>query len=372
MNQGIEQYKDCLKDLAFQPSENGAHRISLNSQNQDPDSLLYNTDNPYGLDQEKIATSNAARRLYRKSQAFFDIDNPNIHTRGIHTNEVASIGVICSDWLGLNSQLVRAGAMGHDLGHGPGSHSMETALGELNIPFHHERFGPIIASFIEREGDGLNLSQETLKIMYEHSRGSGELTTKGASFQEALIVMYADKIASITGDISDMQRQGVLSEDDYNIINTLLPGKRRNRINQCISGLIQESYSLKKVSFNESEIAVKFSQIKEIMYKYYNLLTRRSLTESIKSVYSAIDGIHQLENYDISMLIALLSDNELAELDHIHRNKRLNLDDLCQFSIFEVIKAGFLENQTYTSLDQRISALVYPKLVDVTKKDSSL
>ena len=293
------------------------------------------------------------------TQAFFNPDNPEIRTRETHTNEVCEVAKFISYNLGLNTSLVGAGAMGHDLGHGPGSHTMEQALGELGVRFRHERFGPIIASFIEREGDGLHLSQTTLRVMYEHRR-DGKLVVDETISQESSLVMFADKIASIIGDISDLQTMERLSQKHCDFINALLPGEHQDRLNQCINGLIRESCDAGRVSFSESETAKNFSQVRKlIVNEYHDSFTLRSLVEGIKMVYDDMDKIFQLQNYDKTILIALMTDAEFTEVSNISYQRRLTFDDLYDFGLFRIISEGFLEKQTYNNLDRQIHELVY-------------
>lgn len=359
MSPEIKPYINCLADKAYQPSELTI-RISLNPVLVDTDLVLENPDNPYILDQTKVFQSKAFRLLSNKTQVFFDPDNPYIRTRASHSYEVTSISTVASDILGLNTNLVRASALGHDLGHAPAGHLFEQVINPFaGINFRHERFGPIVAVFVERGGNGLNLTRETLKGMYEHSRGGAELTTDSASSQESLIVMYSDKIAYITADINDLRRQNLFSESDYRLIDSLLPGTQRERVNSCLTALIQESSQLGRVSFKESDTAINFSKVKDLMHHYYQSLNRRSLSENIKTVYGALDEIHQLQSYDKTILMGLMTDHELHQINTISCNKRLCLDDLRNFGVFELIDLGFLEGQTYTALDQRVHQAVY-------------
>jgi len=359
MSPEIKPCFNCLTDNAHYPSKSSI-RVSLNPELIDADLVLENPDDPYTLDQTKILHSKAFRRLTNKTQVFFDSDNTHIRTRASHTYEVTAIATTISSLLGLNTDLVRASALGHDLGHAPAGHLFEQVINPLTgVKFRHERFSAILASFIERGGDGLNLTQETLKGIYEHSRGKAELTTDGVSLQESLVVMYADKIAYITADINDLHRQNLFSETDYKFIDSLLPGTQRDRVNQCVTALIQESHQMKRVSFKESDTAIKFSKVKDLMHDYYQLLNRRSLAENIKTVYGSLDEIYQLQKYDKTMLLGLMTDHELNQINTISCNKRLTLDDLADFGIFEIIQLGFLEGQTYTDLDQRVYQAVY-------------
>ena len=358
MSTETREYQDCLKDQAFYPKD--IVRISLNSKINDPDLELEVDNNPYLLDQTKILQSKAIRRAANKTQVFFDPDNPHVRTRLVHTFEVVGTGSSVGSLLGLNTELIRSQTLGHDIGHAPAGHLFEQITQELGLPkFRHEHFSAIVAAFIERNGDGLNLTRETLMGIYEHSRGNSALQTNQTSIQESLVTMYSDKIAYITADFNDLKRHGIISNADIQTVNTLFPGIQRDKTNQCVQALCQETQQAGRVSFFESETAQKFSQVKDIMYGYYTQLNRASLSEKIKTAYDSLDKIPELGKYDKTILMALMTDRELSHLDDISCNRRPKLDDLTEFGIFEIIKKGFLEGQTYTDLDLRLSRLVY-------------
>ena len=88
--------------------------------------LLYSRSNdirtPYERDYTRILHCLAYRRLKHKTQVFFNIDNDHICTRMEHVQHVESVSCTIAKFLGLNTDLTRAIAMGHDLGHAPFGH----------------------------------------------------------------------------------------------------------------------------------------------------------------------------------------------------------------------------------------------------------
>ena len=357
MKQEIENYRNCFKDQACFPEE--ITRISFNPKIIDSNLDFENLVNPFIIDQNKISNSKSFRRLSDKTQVFFSPENPHIRNRNTHTQEVVATAKIIGGFLGLNTELIEASALGHDLGHGPAGHLFEQTSEKLGIEFKHERFSGIIATSIERNGDGLNLTKETLKGMLEHSRGANELTVDKQSSNENLVVMYADKISYIFSDVNDLKRLKIISSEDDETINFLFPGKQREQVNQCIFALIKESAENGFVSFIDSETAKNFKKVKEIMYKYYGKLNRQALAETIKMAYGSIDEISQLQKYDPTILLALMTDNELSKVGKIAENRRVDLNDLKDFGVFEIIGRGFLESQNYKDLDIRLQQKIY-------------
>ena len=74
---------------------------------------------PFARDYTRILHSTAYRRLKHKTQVFFNIENDHICTRMEHVHHVESVSATIAQQLGLNVELTRAIAIGHDLGHAP-------------------------------------------------------------------------------------------------------------------------------------------------------------------------------------------------------------------------------------------------------------
>jgi dGTPase len=72
----------------------------------------------FGRDYTRILHSLAYRRLKHKTQVFFNTQNDHICTRIEHVNHVESVSFTIADYLGLNTELTKAIAVGHDLGRG--------------------------------------------------------------------------------------------------------------------------------------------------------------------------------------------------------------------------------------------------------------
>ena len=83
-------------------------------------------------DFNRILHTNAYNRLRHKTQVFFSPQNDHISTRIVHVNYVESISYTISNFLGLNTELTRAIACGHDVGHAPFGHKGEKILSEIS------------------------------------------------------------------------------------------------------------------------------------------------------------------------------------------------------------------------------------------------
>src|SRR5205085_7338819 len=116
-------------------------------------------------------------------------------TRLTHTLEVAQIARSIARTLGLNEDLVEAGALAHDLGHAPFGHSGGDALDECmkgHGGFEHNRHALRVVDVLERRGRdrerrGLNLSYEVRESIAKHER----LEPGRSPFLEAQLVDVA-------------------------------------------------------------------------------------------------------------------------------------------------------------------------------------
>lgn len=93
---------------------------------------LYESENevrsPFARDYTRILHSMAYRHLKHKTQVFFNIDNDHICTRMEHVSHVESVSYSIAKYLGLNTELTKAIAIGHDLGHAPFGHHGESVI----------------------------------------------------------------------------------------------------------------------------------------------------------------------------------------------------------------------------------------------------
>ena len=85
----------------------------------------------YARDRDRIIHSRAFRRLEAKTQVFTSRFSDHFRNRLTHTLEVSQIGRTVAQALSLNTELVEALALVHDIGHPPFGHAGERKLDEL-------------------------------------------------------------------------------------------------------------------------------------------------------------------------------------------------------------------------------------------------
>jgi len=163
----------------------------------------------YQRDRDRIIHAKAFRRLKHKTQVFIAPKGDHYRTRLTHTMEVTQVARTIARALRLNEDLTEAIGLGHDLGHTPFGHAGEEALDELlqerfGRRFHHNEHSLRVVDVLERDGRGLNLTQEVRDGILNHT-GADEPDTL-----EGRIVRLVDRVAYINHDIDDAVRAGVL------------------------------------------------------------------------------------------------------------------------------------------------------------------
>ena len=89
----------------------------------------------FDRDIEKIMYLPAYNRYNDKTQVFSFLNNDDISRRGLHVQCVSKIARNIGELLGLNTKLIEAMALGHDIGHTPFGHAGEKILSDV---FHSQ------------------------------------------------------------------------------------------------------------------------------------------------------------------------------------------------------------------------------------------
>src|SRR5579871_2965090 len=181
----------------------------------------------YARDRDRIVHARAFRRLEAKTQVFTMRFSDHFRNRLTHTLEVSQIARTVATALGLNSELVEALALVHDIGHPPFGHAGERKLNEL-MKRHGGRFNHnlhalrIVEQFEQRYPDhpGLNLTFEVREGIIKHSRdyrGKEAEWPELAEYSlnllpplEAQLIDWVDEIAYNTADLDDAREAELL------------------------------------------------------------------------------------------------------------------------------------------------------------------
>src|SRR6202163_498693 len=174
--------------------------------------------NDFQRDRDRVVHARAFRRLEAKTQVFTRRYSDHFRNRLTHTIEVAQITRTIAAQLGLNTDLVEALALVHDLGHPPFGHSGEKALDaamqEHGLSFDHNLHAlRIVEDFELRYAAfrGLNLTFEVREGIIKHShdydaKEHPELAEYLLDLRpplEAQLIDLTDEIAYSTADLDD-------------------------------------------------------------------------------------------------------------------------------------------------------------------------
>ena len=288
-------------------------------------------------DYTRIIHCNAYRRLKHKTQVFFSPENDHICTRIEHVMHVESISYTIAKYLGLNTELTKAIATAHDIGHSPFGHEGERILSEISKKeigesFWHERNGLEYVDKIELLED-INKNKQNLNLTYAVRDGiishCGEIDenklkpreeyidlkeyTMPNQFApytwEGCVVKVADKISYLGRDIEDAITIGILDENLEELSQILKSKQVINNtiiINHLVQDLCTNSSPESGLCFSEET----FNLVKEIKaFNYKNIYLserikpgRRYFNLVINEIYntlkSAYDGKNTIAKFE--------------------------------------------------------------------------
>jgi dGTPase len=196
---------------------------------------------PFQRDRDRIVHCKAFRRLKHKTQVFIAPEGDHYRTRLTHTLEATGISRTVARALRLNEDLTEAIGLGHDLGHPPFGHAGEAALdgalrARFDRPFRHNEHSLRVVDHLERDGQGLNLTNEVRDGILNHTRETPPRSLEGR------IVRIVDRVAYIKHEIDDALRAGVLRLDDLpEAPLRLLGATGSRRIDALVHDLVESS-----------------------------------------------------------------------------------------------------------------------------------
>jgi dGTPase len=234
----------------------------------DPEPCTVRT--PFQRDRDRIVHTKSFRRLMHKTQVFVDPSGDHYRTRLTHTLETTGISRTVARALRLNEDLVEAIGLGHDLGHTPFGHAGEDALDAVlrerfGRRFRHNEHSLRIVDHLERDGEGLNLTEEVRDGILNHSGPDEPFTLEGR------IVRLVDRIAYINHDIDDALRAGVLAPHDLPQDEIALLGDSGSRrIDTLVHDLVETSEAAGDVA-QSPEIGEAMLSLRSFMFEHVYL-----------------------------------------------------------------------------------------------------
>jgi len=219
-------------------SPDATHSYPARRAVDEPDSPLRT---PFQRDRDRIVHSKSFRRLKHKTQVFVAPEGDHYRTRLTHTLEACGIARTVARALGLNEDLTEAIGLGHDLGHPPFGHAGEDALDAAlrerdGSGFRHNEHSLRVVEVLERDGQGLNLTEQVRDGILNHNGATKPATLEGR------IVKLVDRVAYINHDIDDALRAGILRAEDLPTEEIELLGPTGSkRIDTLVRDIVERS-----------------------------------------------------------------------------------------------------------------------------------
>jgi len=168
--------------------------------------------------------------------------------------------------LGLNEDLTEAIALGHDLGHPPFGHIGESVLDACmrerhGTGFRHNEHSLRVVERVERDGRGLNLTEQVRDGILHHT-GPGKPGTL-----EGRIVKLVDRIAYINHDIDDAVRAGVLDPAELPQAEIAVLGPTGSRrIDTLVQDLVERSAEAGDIAQSD-EVGGAMLRLRKFMFQ---------------------------------------------------------------------------------------------------------
>lgn len=262
---------------------------------------------PFFRDIDRIIHALSYTRYADKTQVYAFQESDHISERMLHVQLVSKIARTIGRGLNLNTDLIEAIALGHDVGHTPLGHTGEALLNEISQRELNQYFAHNIQSVrhyltVENGGRGLNLTLQVLDGIMCHN---GEMLSNiyvpmkktkeeflrqyEASYYdlsssikncpmtlEGCVVRISDIIGYIGRDIEDAIQLGLFHRKDIPPeISDILGNNNKDIVNTIVTDVIFESLNQPYIKLSEKVYQAIFA-----LKKFNNEnIYKKSLTE---------------------------------------------------------------------------------------------
>lgn len=288
-------------------------------------------------DYNRILHCKAYRRLKHKTQVFFATKNDHVCTRMEHVSHVASVSETISAFIGLNTDLTRAIALGHDLGHAPFGHKGEVILKSLakkhlDETFWHEQNSLWFVDKLETLPDAqgrkhkLSLTYGVRDGIVSHCGEVNENAIKPRNHSidlydikkpneyapftwEGCVVKISDKISYLGRDIEDALTLKILNRNQLRQLKNIVEKVGHDSIREINNTVLMHDFIRNLIAMSSPEEGIRFSDdylelinsVKSFNYKHiYNhprLIYFHDYAELIlSSIFNILADIYAKEN----------------------------------------------------------------------------
>lgn len=273
----------------------------------------------FSTDADRILNSLSYTRYSDKTQVFSLINNDHLTHRVLHVQMLSRVARTIGLYLGLNTDLIEAAAMGHDIGHTPFGHDGERFLSCLTQSagaghFRHNLQSMQFLDVIERKGKGWNLTLQTLDAIVchngeAHARAltpapprdfadldamvrqirAGALGDVLPMTMEGCVVRMADTVSYIGRDFEDAVRLKIVARDQIpGTCRELLGGTQGTIVFSLVTDLINTSIGQDFLGFSP-KVADALKELKQFNYQfiYKNPLIKQHLA-GIEDIFKCL------------------------------------------------------------------------------------
>ena len=303
---------------------------------------------PFFHDIDRIIHSLSYTRYLNKTQVYTLNSNDHVSRRITHVQLVSKIARTIGRALNLNEDLIEAIALGHDIGHTPLGHTGEAILNRLSLKelgeyFAHNIQGVRYYMGVAKDGEGLNLTLQTLDGIMTHN---GEMLSpiyepmkkdkneflreynesykdleKSKKYRpmtlEGCVVRISDIIGYIGRDIEDAIMIDRFKRSDIpESIRDVLGDNNRDIVNTIVLDIINESIDKPYIKMSDKVYNALFALKKfnnENIYKY-------SMTKEELNYYEA--GINKLYNIYLDDIKTNNKESDIYKIFLNHQDKR--------------------------------------------------
>ena len=284
---------------------------------------------PFFRDVDRIIHAYSYTRYADKTQVYSYKNNDHISKRMTHVQLVSKVARTIGRGLGLNTDLIEAISLGHDIGHTPLGHTGEKILNEISLRELNEYFAHNIQSvrhymYIENNGNGLNLTVqvldgimchngEILSNKYEPVKKTKEefLEQYKSAYKnlkasnknhpmtiEGCVVRISDIVGYIGRDIEDSINLGLFNREELpKKITKVLGNDNKDIINTIVKDIIDNSYDKPYITMSE-EVFTAICELKK--FNSENIYSKSLTKEEIEYYRQGMNKIYNRYLSDVT------------------------------------------------------------------------
>lgn len=284
---------------------------------------------PFFRDIDRIIHAYSYTRYADKTQVYSYKNNDHISKRMTHVQLVSKVARTIGRGLGLNTDLIEAIALGHDIGHTPLGHTGEKILNEISLRELNEYFAHNIQSvrhymYVENNGNGLNLTVQVLdgimchngeilnnkyepvkktkeEFLEQYKSAYKDLKTSNKNHPmtiEGCVVRISDIVGYIGRDIEDSINLGLFNRNDLpEEITKVLGNDNKDIINTIVKDIIDNSYNKPYITMSE-EVFTAIGELKK--FNSENIYSKSLTKEEIEYYRQGMNKIYNMYLSDIT------------------------------------------------------------------------